>query len=389
MEFITSPIIYPINTPPLQNTVIVHDNYGLIIDLVAENDLDPLKIQHLEGAICPGFVNTHCHLELSFMKDKIEAGQGLHTFIKEVESLKKPNDEEVLEAIKTTDKEMYKNGIVAVGDISNTSNTFAFKANTSKIYYHTFLEIYAFDETRANAAFERGLKLQAELCEFLDDRIHLQSSITPHAPYSVSIKLLNLFNRHAQQNNSILTIHNQETEDENLFFKEKKGSILDRLKSFNIPTDTWQAPGKSSLQATLPHLPATNKLQLVHNTFTNQDDISFANDYNQNLFWCFCVNANLYIENKVPNVNLFTQNNCNITLGTDSYASNWSLSIFDEIKTLQKYFPKIELNTLLTWATLNGANYLGIQNKFGSIQKGKTPGLNLINADFKTVKRLV
>ncbi|MFI5142357.1 MAG: amidohydrolase family protein, partial [Bacteroidia bacterium] len=127
----------------------------------------------------------------------------------------------------------------------------------------------------------------------------------------------------------------------------------------------------------------------VHNTFTNQDDISFAADYNQHLFWCFCVNANLYIENKVPNVNLFTQNNCNITLGTDSYASNWTLSIFDEIKTLQKHFPNIELNTLLTWATLNGANYLGIQNKYGSIQKGKTPGLNLISSDFKSVKRLL
>jgi len=389
MQFITASKIYPINTPPLQNTVIVHDSRGLIIDLVPKNDLDPLKIQHYEGIICPGFINTHCHLELSFMKSKIEAGQGLHTFIKEVESLKKPNDEEVLEAIKTTDNEMYTNGIVAVGDISNTSNTFAYKANASKIYYHTFLEIYAFDETRADAAFERGLKLQDELREFLDNKIYLQSSITPHAPYSASVKLLNLFSRHAQQNNSILTIHNQETEDENLFFTEKKGSILDRLKSFNIPTDNWQAPGKSSLQATLPHLPATNKLQLVHNTFTNQDDISFAADYNPNLFWCFCVNANLYIENKVPNVNLFIQNNCNITLGTDSYASNWSLSIFDEIKTLQKYFPKIELNTLLTWATLNGANYLGIQNKFGSIQKGKTPGLNLISTDLKNVKRLV
>jgi cytosine/adenosine deaminase-related metal-dependent hydrolase len=278
---------------------------------------------------------------------------------------------------------------VAVGDISNTANTFAYKANASKIYYHTFLEIYAFDETRADAAFERGLKLQDELREFLDNRIHLQSSITPHAPYSASVKLLDLFNKHALKNNSILTIHNQETEDENLFFQEKKGSILDRLKSFNIPTDNWQAPVKSSLQATLPHLPSTDKLQLVHNTFTKQDDILFANDYNKNLFWCFCVNANLYIENKVPNVNLFTQNNCAITLGTDSYASNWSLSIFDEIKTLHKHFPQIEFNDLLTWATINGAKYLGIDAAFGTIEKGKTPGLNLISPDLKNVKRLV
>ncbi|HEX7412786.1 MAG TPA: amidohydrolase family protein, partial [Bacteroidia bacterium] len=338
--------------------------------------------------ICPGFVNTHCHLELSFMKAKIAAGQGLHHFIKEVESLKKPNDEEVLEAIKQADEEMYANGIVAVGDISNTSNTFAYKT-TSKTYYHTFIEIYAFDEARADTAFEKGLKLQEELKEYLGGKTQQQSSITPHAPYSASTKLLGLFTKYAEKNNSILTIHNQETADENLFFKEKKGSILDRLHHFNINTDNWQAPGISSLQATLPKLTKENKLQLVHNTFTNKEDILFANNYNKNLFWCFCVNANLYIENKVPDVNLFTINNCNITLGTDSYAGNWSLSVFDEIKTIHKHFTNIEWNDILKWATLNGAAFLGIENTFGSIEKGKTPGLNLISQDFTSVKRLV
>ncbi|MEO8759774.1 MAG: amidohydrolase family protein [Bacteroidia bacterium] len=388
MQFISADKIYTINTKPVENKVIVIDEQGLIIDLVNENEIDALKIKRYDGFICPGFVNTHCHLELSFMKAKIQAGQGLHAFIKEVESLKKPNDNEVFEAIKNADEEMFANGIVAVGDISNTANSFNYKTK-SKIYYHNFLEIYAFDETRADAAFERGLNLQNELQAFLGDKTWQQSSITPHAPYSASIKLLNLFSEYAKKNNSILTIHNQETEDENLFFLEKKGSILDRLNYFNIPNDNWQAPKKTSLQAILPHLPATNKLQLVHNTFTNKADILFANNYNKNLFWCFCVNANLYIEKKVPNVNLFTQNNCAITLGTDSYASNWSLSIFDELKTLHKHFPTIDRNDLLTYATINGAKYLGIENKFGSIEKGKTPGLNLICTNFNTVQKII
>ena len=388
MRFLTSDKIYTINTKPLENHVIVVDGQGKILDVVPDTVVDVLKTERYEGFICPGFVNTHCHVELSFMKAKIAAKQGLHTFIKEVESLKKPNDAEVIEAIKQADEEMYANGIVAVGDISNTANSFAYKA-TAKTYYHTFIEIYAFDETRADAAFERGLALQEELKKYLGDKTQKQSSVTPHAPYSASTKLLGLFTKYAEKNNSVLTIHNQETADENLFFREKKGSILDRLKYFNIPTDNWQATGKSSLQATLPHLPANNKLQLVHNTFTSEEDILFANNYNKHLFWCFCVNANLYIENNLPDVNLFMANNCHITLGTDSYASNWSLSIFDEIKTLHKHFAVIDWNDLLQWATLNGAKFLGIDNIFGSIEKGKAPGLNLISKDFTSVKRLV
>jgi cytosine/adenosine deaminase-related metal-dependent hydrolase len=96
----------------------------------------------------------------------------------------------------------------------------------------------------------------------------------------------------------------------------------------------------------------------------------------------------LYIENKVPHLTLFTQSDCTLTLGTDSYASNWSLSIFDEIKKLRKHFPQIELNDLLTWATFNGAKYLGIDATYGSLEKGKTPGLNLISPDLQSVRKI-
>jgi cytosine/adenosine deaminase-related metal-dependent hydrolase len=156
MRFVTSDKIYTINTKSLENHVIVVDGQGKIMDVVPDTDVDVLKVERHEGFICPGFVNTHCHLELSFMKAKIVAKQGLHTFIKEVESLKKPNDAEVIEAIKQADEEMHANGIVAVGDISNTANSFAYKA-TAKTYYHTFIEIYAFDEIAPMLLLKEGL----------------------------------------------------------------------------------------------------------------------------------------------------------------------------------------------------------------------------------------
>jgi aminodeoxyfutalosine deaminase len=382
MRFIKADKIFTVSSSQKENAVVVVDEKGMIVDLVDEKTIDAGKIENFEGYISPGFVNTHCHLELSYMKGKIKSGSGLHNFIKEIEKLKKPGDEEILQGIKDGDAEMKKNGIVAVGDICNTANTFKFK-NSSAIYYHNFIEIYAFDENRADAAFDKGVKLQNQLSN------KKNSSITPHAPYSASKKLLKLFTECAEYNNSILTIHNQETADEDLFFKEKRGSILNRLTQFGINTSNWQAPGKSSLQYTLPQLPSENKILLVHNTFTSAQDISFANNYNKNLYWCFCPNANLYIENKLPDINLFIKNNCNITLGTDSYASNWSLNMLDEINALRKHFPGIEFEEFLKWSTLNGAKFLGIENIFGSIEKNKKPGLNLISRDFKSVTKII
>ena len=146
---------------------------------------------------------------------------------------------------------------------------------------------------------------------------------------------------------------------------------------------------KSSLQSWLPYFTNNQKIISVHNTFTREEDVIFVNKiYDKNkLFFCLCPNANLYIENKLPPIEMFIRQDCNIVLGTDSYASNWHLNIFEEIKTIRANFPDINLETILQWATINGARALEIDNVFGSFEKGKKPGVVLVGE--KKVKRLL
>jgi cytosine/adenosine deaminase-related metal-dependent hydrolase len=99
---------------------------------------------------------------------------------------------------------------------------------------------------------------------------------------------------------------------------------------------------------------------------------------NPKLSWCLCINANKYIENALPPVEMLRSNNCDIVIGTDSLASNNSLSVLDELKTFHHHCPLVPLTELLQWATLNGAKALGIEHKFGSFEKGKKPGIILI-----------
>lgn len=148
---------------------------------------------------------------------------------------------------------------------------------------------------------------------------------------------------------------------------------------------------KSSLQSYFNNLIPADKIILVHNTFTKQGDIDFIKQQKrfEETYFCICINANQYIENALPPVDLFRKNNCNLVLGTDSLASNRSLHLLDEMKTIQKNFPHISLIELLQWATINGAKALSLDNEFGSFEKGKKPGVVCLNHDLGGLKRLL
>ncbi|MFC2138814.1 amidohydrolase family protein [Bacteroidota bacterium] len=118
----------------------------------------------------------------------------------------------------------------------------------------------------------------------------------------------------------------------------------------------------------------------IHNIFTSEEDMQYLNDYLEKIYWVLCPNSNLYIENKLPRVDLIRRYSNNIAIGTDSLSSNHKLSVLEEIKTISKAFPSISLEELISWATINGAKALGIDDKYGSIEIGKNPGLNLIKS---------
>jgi cytosine/adenosine deaminase-related metal-dependent hydrolase len=372
MKIFRADYVFPVNADPIRNGAVVVNDDGKIIS-VAE-DIPPehanLPVEQLEGLICPGFINTHCHLELSHLKDKITNGEGLISFIQNLQLHRNSSLPEVKEAAAAADQAMYDNGIVAVGDISNSDITISIKSK-SKLYYHTFVEAFGFVPQKAEEVFNKALDL---LNEFKPQTC----SITPHAPYSVSKELFKLLKKHANNNKNLLSIHNQECEDENKFFRYKLGRFNDLYTHFGIDISFFKPQARNSLQSVLPLLSNKQDILLVHNTCTNLKDIYFIKRFDHKIHWCFCPNANIYIEGTLPKIDLFVDQGFNITLGTDSLASNHKLCILSEMATLQKHFPSLHWTRLLQWATINGAKFLGIDNEKGTIEPGKTPGLNLI-----------
>ena len=151
----------------------------------------PASVEKHKGVLTPGFINTHCHLELSHMKGKVNTGTTLIPFITNVVKFRDVPQEEINDAIEKGDQEMYDAGIVAVGDISNKADTAPVKKK-SAIQYYTFVEMFDFlQDAWAEQEFEKYIEVFKAQANGNGNR----KSVVPHAPYTVSKKLFQLINQ--------------------------------------------------------------------------------------------------------------------------------------------------------------------------------------------------
>ncbi|HVU57085.1 MAG TPA: amidohydrolase family protein [Puia sp.] len=366
-------------------------------------------VESFAGLLTPGFVNCHCHLELSHMKGVLPERTGLVDFLLSVirgrgattTGATDSSPSGILNAITAAEDSMLHNGIVAVGDICNTTLTLPQKAE-GRLFYHNFIETMGFIEHSAPDRYAASVNIYKDFAEAYTLPIEA-NSLVPHAPYSVSTRLFQMIANFP--GNHLLTIHNQESADENVFSQTGQGNFLRLYQGLGLDTSFFKGTGKRSLAAYLPHFYKNQTILLVHNVDTREEDLQWWAGWRDtqadpdktqpaahpgktdpakasrgvpNLYFCLCPNANLYISGQLPDVDLLQRYGCDIVLGTDSLASNHQLDILEEMKTLQGYFPDLSTATLLQWATSNGAKALQLDGVLGTFAPGKQPGVVLI-----------
>ena len=355
MRYLSAHYVFPISSPPFRNGIICVNDDGCIVDVIdTGGKLDEReRLEFYNGILVPGFVNAHCHLELSHLRKAIKPHGGLSDFIMSIVSMRKANREIILDAAKFADEEMTKNGIVAVGDISNNVDTLEIKCN-SRIRYRTFIEMFGLNGNRAKKIFDVAQRVKQEY-----DHAGMSASLAPHAVYSLSQRLWKLLHQSYKSSSPhVISMHHQERSEE---------------MKFNHQNCLQEA----------------SRCLLVHNTFSTKNDLQEYASEPKKFYFTLCPSSNLFIQNRLPNLQLFaSQELCeNTSLGTDSLASNTNLSILEEMKIIQQHAPEISLETLLRWATLNGARALAFDRMLGCFEKEKTPGINLITGvDFEKMR---
>jgi|WetSurMetagenome_2_1015567.scaffolds.fasta_scaffold00332_21 aminodeoxyfutalosine deaminase len=336
------------------------------------------SVEFYNGVIVPGFINCHCHLELSHMLSRIEKGTGLGGFIREVNTRRRDEEADVVAAAEKADRQMYNEGIVACGDISNNSISFNVKKNSS-IEYVTFIEVFGADPSKAAKRIA-----EADIVRSAAVAAGLRHYVVPHSVYSVSQAL---FSSLLKFPSSHISMHFLESSDERLLVSLRQGPMVESYLALGIDPAVMDPPA-SHLDTALLLAQKTSQLILVHNTCITQQEAEKIAE-SGNVSWCLCPSSNLYITGTMPPASMLGRTKGHVVIGTDSLSSNDSLSILKELKLLQDDNPGIPLETLTEWATSNGAAALGLSDSLGTISPGKRPGLVLIeNMDLQNMKLL-
>jgi aminodeoxyfutalosine deaminase len=349
--------------PP--HTFLDVNEYGHLLAIVY-NQQPNTNTTHYEGIICPGFINTHCHLELSALHQKINPHQGLLAFLPQVTPIRQSlSNHQLIEATLIWQEQMWRNGIQAVADICNTNISLDAKKQ-SKIKYHNFIEVFGLNQANANSIITQAKTLLQEF-----EQVGA-SCITPHAPYSISKPLFEALNQ--LNSNQLYSIHINESQQEAEYIQHGKGPFEQWFtKLLNQPPQPVLL-AKNSFDFINQLLPNLTQWLWVHHTYTQQTEIDFAIQQFDSNYWCTCPKANLFLENTTPqHLNYLLQHNQTITIGTDSLASNDNLCVFQEIKILQQKH-NIPTAELLKMATFNGANALKMPD-LGRLKEGTNAGL--------------
>lgn len=308
------------------------------------------------GIIFPGLINCHTHLELSFLKNRIDTSQGFRKWVHNLVATRNMTPEKViLQAARESLIDSFNSGTAFIADISTLglSPDIFSGLPVAGIGFHEFLGNIDNQPFKINVS----------------DSGKVFFSFAAHAPHTTSPELMVFLKKTAAENKMPFSIHLDESDDEREFIKNGKGEWADFLASRNIDYSSWPVPSESPvIYAEKAGILDPGTL-CVHLCGSSEKDLDVIKKKNARV--CLCPRSNMNLHGILPDVEKMISKDIRPCLGTDSLASAGSLSLFDELRFLYKKFPNISPSTLFEMATINGASALGFSDSCGTLEPGK------------------
>ncbi len=322
------------------------------------------KIIDLGNAvILPGLINIHTHLDLTNLHNRIKPTNNFtHWVFQLLGARMRWKETEYTSSIEKGIKLCIEAGTTTVADIANTDYSFPIlkKSPLRKVVYKEIIDL------NPDHAKDAIAKVQSGLSES-DSEGLFRIGLSPHAPYSVSKELYQAISQYVRETGIPVCTHIAETQDEIEFLTKGTGNFPSFLRQLRAIPAHWQPPGLTPIR----YLKETGILEnhpiLIHCNYITNEEISLIKDSGASV--AFCPRSHRFFGHTHHLVQRLLDAGVNVGLGTDSLASNDTLSILDEMKFLLLEYA-IPPKTLLSMATVNGARALGLKSPVGQIRKG-------------------
>ncbi len=375
--------IFPVSGPPLAGGAVEIDASGRVL---AVHRQPPVGTHDLGAvALVPGLVNAHTHLEFSELAEPLQPAQPFAAWLRALVAYRRQRGD-AQRAIRAGLSQSRTCGTIAVGDIdtrgkpdqysSREDSSTQASENPSRRPAHVvaFRELLGLDP--ATVALQTGTA-----AEFLDQPPAMAApgvvrGLSPHAPYTVHPRLLDAAVSLALKARAPLTMHLAETRAELECLAAGTGDLVEMLTAAGI----WQGPlypGGTRPLDFLRRLAPLPRVAIAHGNYLADDELDFL-AARPNFTLVYCPRTHAFFGHRDHPWQKLSERGAVVAIGTDGRCSNPDLSIWRELQFLRRNFPATDPAPLLRMGTLHGAIALGLADRLGTIEPGKSPGLAVI-----------
>jgi len=327
------------------------------------------------SVILPGLVNAHAHLEMTHVAASVgkkpEFTQWLRHLVQQLQKADEADPDARKKGAREGVRLSLESGTTTVCDITNTGVSLE-KIRDTGMRGVVCFELLGFHPERAEEKMTEAIEWLG--AHHGDSRV--SAGLSPHAPYSVSSKLLQFSARLADEENRLVVIHVSETEEENRFLHTGKGIFKEHLEFYGAYDLDFVPPGVSSVR----YLHQLNVLDrpclLIHCNYLDDEEIQMIADSGSSVV--YCPRSHFYFGHMSHPYPRLKEAGVNVAIGTDSLASNESLGILDEIRFLQDNGVVSDLTELVQLATVNGAKALRMEDTIGALKPGMKADLTVV-----------
>jgi len=354
--------------PPIENGAVAVSG-NRIVDVGRFDDIKTRNAGNTvdlgEQVILPGLINAHCHLDYTCLREKISPQKSFTDWIRAINAEKSElSPKDYLASINDGFAEAKRFGTTTIANLT------AFPELIPQI--QPPVRTWWFAELIDIRAPERANELVDAAIESFGRSRPLGApwGLAPHALFTASKDLFRRCGEIAQREHILLTTHLAESREEMEMFRAASGPLYEFIKSIGRPMNDCGSKTPLELFVGAPGGRALPQWIVAHLNELTESDFELLERSNSKFHVVHCPRSHKYFGHSPFAFDRLRSFGFNICLGTDSLASNESLSLFAEMRAFQKEFSSVSAEEIFQMVTVNPAIALHQENMIGRIRPG-------------------